>query len=206
MLHRLLIALMIIPMSTAYAQLTAAQQLTQLLQPVRHFSADFEQTITSPTGKMISRSKGLLKISRPGQFYWEVFKPNAVRIISDGRSLWTYDIELEQIIKQKAKTAIVGSPASLLAGEWVSLEKDFTVKYADKKHTAYVLSPRDADSLFHDIKLSFKQNQLSSMDIQDKLGHHTTIQFSQAKINTPLDPQLFNFHPPKGVDLIIQES
>lgn len=206
MLLRILTTFVMLPLSfSVLAHTSAAQQLTQLLQPIDSFSTRFEQNIVSPTGKKVSSSSGILHINRPGQFYWEVDKPNALRIISDGRYVWTYDIDLEQIIKQKVKAAIVGSPAALLAGEWVNLEKEFVVKFLNKEHTAYLLSPKDKDSLFQEIKLSFKQNQLASLDMQDKLGYYTKIQFTQPKVNTILDPQLFIFHPPKGVDLIVNE-
>lgn len=187
---------------TANAQLSAAQNLTQVLQNIKTFSAHFDQMIKSDRGKILSHCVGVVNIQRPGRFSWETIKPNALRVVADGQNIWTYDIDLEQIIKQNAKTTMLGSPAALLAGQSVRLEKDFIVQYADHSHENYILHPRVKESMFNEIKIRFKENQLLSMDIKDGLGQSIQTQFTQVKLNTNLNPKIFIFNPPKGVDII----
>jgi outer membrane lipoprotein-sorting protein len=42
------------------------------------------------------------------------------------------------------------------------------------------------------------------LDMSDKLGQHTRIELSQLKRNPKLDPSLFHFDPPPGVDVLSQ--
>ena len=56
--------------------------------------------------------------------------------------------------------------------------------------------------MFNEIKIRFKDNQLLSMDMKDGLGQHIKTQFTDVKLNTPLDPKIFIFNAPKGIDII----
>ncbi len=194
--------IILVNVCVARASESASETLTHQLQNIKTLSAHFDQTITSNKGKVLSHCVGVLHIQRPGRFSWETVKPNALRVVADGQNIWTYDIDLEQITKQNAKTTMVGSPAALLAGQTVRLEKDFIVKYANDSHENYILYPRVNDSMFNEIKIRFKNNQLLSMDMKDGLGQHIKTQFTDVKLNTPLNPKIFIFNAPKGIDII----
>jgi outer membrane lipoprotein carrier protein len=40
------------------------------------------------------------------------------------------------------------------------------------------------------------------MELRDKLGQATVIEFGRLRRNVPLDPALFRFEPPPGADVI----
>ncbi|MNC96840.1 Outer-membrane lipoprotein carrier protein precursor [compost metagenome] len=64
------------------------------------------------------------------------------------------------------------------------------------------LTPRDADSDYNTIRLGFSGNELAGMVLFDNLGQRTEIVFKDARRNTKLDPALFSFTPPAGLDVI----
>ena len=84
----------------------AIDELTHLLQDTHTFSAEFQQHIKDKKGTMVSESSGNVKISRPGKFYWKIEKPDSVLVVADGKVLWHYDMELEQVTKKDLNKAL----------------------------------------------------------------------------------------------------
>src|SRR3989338_7359814 len=98
----------------------SSQRLSVILSGLQTLQADFEQTLIRESAAETS-SNGKMALQRPGKFRWEVRQPNQQRIIADGRYLWIYDADLEQVTKQRLDFHHPGSPALLLSGSIRSL-------------------------------------------------------------------------------------
>ena len=57
---------------------------------------------------------------------------------------------------------------------------------------------------FQRIKLIFDQASLKGLELHDQLGQITTVKLNQIKSNPQLAVKLFQFKPPKGVDVVQQ--
>lgn len=186
----------------------AAKQLKTELESIKTFAADFDQRIVDAGHKPVSKSNGALLIKRPGKFYWEGKKPDPILVIADGKILWTYDIELEQVTKQPITEALDNTPASLLAGDVDHLERDFNVSYALEKKcvseadTCFHLKSKNEDKAFSDIYISMDQGLFIALMVHDQLGQEILTRFSGIKMNAPVNEAKFKFTPPKGVDVI----
>jgi outer membrane lipoprotein carrier protein len=65
------------------------------------------------------------------------------------------------------------------------------------------LVPKQKGSDFERVSLAFDmRNELAAMELVDKLGQTTTIEFAQVRRGQPLDAALFRFVPPSGADVI----
>lgn len=185
-----------------------AEALTQALQKIQTFEANFSQRIKDSHGEHIAKTRGKVIIARPNQFYWKSEKPDPVLVVADGKYLWNYDIELAQATKQPLNAAIKNSPATLLAGSVKDLTQDFNVSYAKPKQCkkesdqCFALKPKKNESHFAQIVIGFNKAALCEISMQDALGQDVYTQFSQVKVNGNVDKKLFAFHPPKGVDII----
>ena len=51
----------------------------------------------------MSLTKGDMIIRRPGKFYWKSQSPDPILVVADGKHLWTYDIDLEQVTDENSK-------------------------------------------------------------------------------------------------------
>jgi outer membrane lipoprotein carrier protein len=186
----------------------AAKQLKTELENIKTFSAGFDQRIVDAGHKPVSKSNGALFIKRPGKFYWEGRKPDPILVVADGKTLWTYDIELEQVTKQPITEALDNTPASLLAGDVDHLERDFKVSFATEKKcvteadTCFHLESKNEDKAFSDIYISMNQGLFIALMVHDQLGQEILTRFSGIKMNAPVDESKFKFTPPKGVDVI----
>lgn len=66
------------------------------------------------------------------------------------------------------------------------------------------LKSKSPKANFQRIKLVFRQNSLTGLELYDQLGQVTTVQLSQIKLNPKLATGLFQFKTPKGVDVVQQ--
>lgn len=184
------------------------QVLIQSLEKIETFKAHFSQKIRDANGSVLSQTQGEMMVKRPGKFYWKSQKPDPVLVVADGNFLWTYDIELSQVTKQKMQEALGKSPAALLAGSINQITKDFTIAYAKKNQCAksaeqcFLLSPKQKDAPFADILLGMAKGAVLEVRMHDPLGQDVHTSFTQAKVNQALNTKLFSFVPPKGVDVI----
>lgn len=183
----------------------ASDQLIQALQKTNTFKANFEQKISGAEGEKLSHSQGQVVIARPGKFYWKSLKPNPTLVIADGKFVWIYDVELEQVTKQDLKQALQNSPATLLAGDVSKLGETFEIAFAKKcqaNNTCYQLNPKDKDSGYSTIIIRFTQDKLNEIRMKDPLGQNVRTVFTNVEVNQAINQKLFQFSPPKGVDVI----
>lgn len=197
---------MLILTVNAMADKQAVEQLTALLEDTRSYQASFKQVTLDQAGNALQSFDGQLLVKRPGLFYWHVNPPLEQLVISDGENLWVYDPDLEQAIKQKVDQRVSQTPALLLSGEVDTLDKSFTISVLDEKDgkQTFILVPKGQDSLFEQLKFTFLDRLLVRMYLIDALGQRSDLQFLNVQVNPGIDPQLFTFTPPKGVDVIEQ--
>lgn len=179
--------------------------LMNLLEKVHTLKADFSQTMQSQQGKIIEASKGHVWLSRPGKFRWEVTKPTPQLIVTNGKKLWIYDPDLQQVNIRSLKKEVGEAPALLLSDSRQAVEKKFAVQLMKNKQTSmlwFSLKPKNPDSVFLQIQIGFLSGYLHEMKLIDHMGHVTRIQFSALKTGISLSSSLFTFVPPKGVDVI----
>lgn len=183
-------------------------------------TADFKQIIVGSKGTILQKSFGNMTIQRPGKFRWEIKKPLKQIIITDGKKVWIYDPDLQQVTIKKLDSNIGQTPALLLTSSHVFLQKSFNVfklkmdsrlreydnSSIDLKQYGewFKLIPKNQEALFNAIIIGFKNNKIMQMRLENQLGQNTILNFSNVKINPKLNKKLFSFVVPKQVDVIDQ--
>ncbi len=205
-MKKILFILTLLFSTLSYAQ-SDSEQLTTLLLNIHTMQANFTQTIQDKHAKSLQQSKGRVALERPGKFRWEVKQPIAQLIIANGSRLWIYDPDLEQVIIRSFHKATSQTPALLLSDNNLTLGKDFTVKLAmNPSHIAgeqiFLLTPKNQDDMFAQIKLIFIAKKIHQMQLADKLGHQTTITFGNVETGQVLPASLFTFKPSPQIDII----
>jgi outer membrane lipoprotein carrier protein len=167
--------------------------------------AHFEQYTLDPKDKPLQTLSGQMTVKRPNLFRWDTQKPFTQQIIANGQVVWVYDPELQQATKQKLDQQIANTPALLLSGDSKKIAASFIVsqeKSTNSKTSAFILKPKDKEAVFESLRVSFVGSQLNSMQLKDSLGQKTDIFFSQVQVNGKIDSKIFQFTPPKDVDVI----
>ena len=201
----LALALASIPGTGAYAAEPgeAEQRLQAYLDRASTLSARFTQTLIGEDGEPGQRSSGLLHLVRPGRFRWDYREPYEQLIVSDGRQVWMYDPELEQVTVQTFDETLASSPAMLLSGSGAVAEA-FHIATLDREDQLYwvELVPRVADSDFQRVHLALDGDTPVRIELMDALGQTTRIELEAVALGVEVDEDLFRFVPPEGADVI----
>ena len=189
----------------------AATALDGYLSGVRTLRAEFTQQVTDGRGSEVQRAQGILVIQRPGRFRWELTTVNAAGVkqtpqlmIADGKNLWFYDRDLDQVSVKPAAAALTATPASLLSGDG-KLDEFFDVRAAGQRDgLSWVrVVPKRSDADFREVQIGFKgKDELSRMVLKDKLGQTVRLEFNVSTRNVPVADAEVKFTPPAGADVI----
>lgn len=190
-----------------FSQLTHASAIDSLrsfVQQAHTFKAVFSQTLLDRNLQVMQEASGTMMFERPGKFRWVYEKPYQQLIVGDGSRVWFYDQDLNQVTVRQLDLAIGSSPAALLAGS-STIERDFELNEIEVQDDMEWLeaTPRAKESTFELIRMGFsKAGELREMVLRDNFGQFTLLVFTDLDANPDLSPDLFQFTPPEGADVI----
>ena len=180
-----------------------ADRAQHYLDEVTSLSAHFSQTIVDPSGKTMQTSEGTLQLKRPGRFRWSYAAPHEQLVVADGKRLWLYDPELEQVTVKTLDATLGSTPAMLLSGTGrLSDAYDVVRDYEQDGMTWVELTPHESKGDFARVRLAFAGVELRRMELTDSLDQTTSIDLSQVEHNPTLGDELFTFTPPPGTDVV----
>ncbi len=184
-------------------------KLNELMSAMSTLQVDFSLEIRNQSNnELIDENTGKLTVKRPGNFHVHTREPFEQLLISDQKVIWSYDVELEQATREAVDERLQQTPFLLLSGDAEAIRANFTVEepIIDKDRQSFKLSPIDANASYANVELRFKNNILNTMLWTNSLGEKAQIEFSDIKVNPQVDDALFNFIPPDGVDVVINDS
>ena len=184
--------------------------LRAFVKDVNSGRGSFTQLVTSPDGKKTRKSNGSLEFQRPNRFRFNYTTPTEQLIVGDGKKVWLWDADLNQVTVRPMSNALGASPAALLSG--ASLDKDFTLKDVPKPSASGADSnlewveavPRDKDGQFRSVRVGFKAGVLAALMIEDGFGQRSRLDFAQFESRVTLPATRFQFTPPAGADVLDQ--
>ncbi len=180
-----------------------AERLTRILEPLETYEAAFQQQILDASGERLQEANGRMWLSRPGKFRWEVDAPYQQEVISDGEEVTLYDPDLEQVTIQALDQRVTHTPALLLSGSAGDLTGSYSVSRSQQGSAeTFTLTPRDPDTLFEELKMTFRGERLVGLEMNDSTGQRTAISFSDVQMNASIDDSRFAFDIPDGTDVI----
>lgn len=184
------------------AENSPINQLKSFLKASASLTADFKQVSYNKAGQVGQSSFGQFYLSRPGKFRWNYQKPFAQEIVSNSEKVWFYDVDLEQVTSKPLDDSLGATPALLLTGQ-VNIDEKFNLEEQGKDDDLnwIRLSPKNEESGFKYILIGLNHGQLGGMELSDNFGQMTRIYFSNIKLNPVLNDTLFDFKPPKNVDV-----
>lgn len=186
-------------------------RLQTFFTDVKTIQANFSQTVLDAQLKTIQSTAGTMKLERPGKFRWDYSKPFVQQIIGDGKKVWLYDRDLEQVTVKSMGGALGNTPALLLSGT-EPLNNNFFINElgaeidSNEDRDWVELLPKNTDAGFDRMVLIFEKDGLKAMELRDGLGQNTRLVFTDIKLNIQIDAAQFTFVPPKGIDIIGEES
>ena len=177
-------------------------ELRRFFSNMQSLKADFSQQVFGPRQELLQDSTGQVIVQRPGKFRWDYNKPFQQHIVADGKKLWLYDVDLEQVSVKPQAATMDNSPASLLsdAGQ---LDKQFDVLTVLRQgRNWFELIPKQSDSGFEALFILLDEGVISQMELKDSFGQFTRLRFENIQLNKRFGADTFRLKIPEGVDVI----
>jgi len=193
-------------------QAAGLDSLENFVKSAKSGRAEFTQIVTAPPRDgQTARSKtssGTFEFARPNRFRFNYKKPFEQTIVADGQTLWLYDADLRQVTTRKQSEALGATPAALIASapDLTTLRKDFNLEDAGTKDGLQWVqaTPKAKEGQLHLVKIGFRGNDLAALEILDSFGQRSMLTFNMMELNAAVSPDVFNFKPPQGADVLKQ--
>jgi outer membrane lipoprotein carrier protein len=199
---RVIIIGLICLFTSALSWASGVEEFRSFLGTVKTVQGSFTQTVISKPGRKPQLSSGYFAVSHPGKFRWSYEKPFRQLLVSDGKKMWNYDPDMNQVSIRRLDHTLGSSPAALLAGD--NIETNFTLREAGTSDGFQFIEavPRDKDSTFERIRVGLSDQLPRVLEVRDNFGQITTLRLHEIEMNPVLPSELFRFIPPKGTDVI----
>jgi len=184
---------------------TSTDRLLARLQSISHLQGQFDQRQYGDDDSLLGVSSGTFRLLRPAYFSWKIESPDSQLIVANAEYLWHYDIDLETVTRRPVAGNVQASPLQVLGGDESILREQFTVE--QQGANTFTLVPLAGEHGFKRLAVSFKENTITGMDIEDKLNQRVQVIFKNLDAATVLTADDFNFSPPTGdVDLFYYDE
>ena len=210
-MHKL-IATFLIAAGAVSARAGGLESLENFMRTAKTGRAEFTQVVTAPPrdgqAARTRTSSGSFEFARPNRFRFAYAKPFQQVIVADGKTLWLYDVDLNQVTQQSQQKILGATPAALIASEadLASLKKDFDLQELPEANGLQWVqaTPRQKDGQLRSVKIGLRGNELAALDIQDGFGQRSQISFSKVELNAAVPEETFRFRAPNGADIVKQ--
>jgi outer membrane lipoprotein carrier protein len=198
------------PLWSLAAESNSAEAIVDRLQKsydaTVDFTADFRQENEVKTLNRTLKASGKVSFKRPGKMLWRYDEPKGQFVLADGKHLYFYQPEQNQVIKSPLKNAFRGDiPLSFLLGLG-NLKKDFNAALKSTEENSYVLrlEPKGEAGGFSEILLAVSKSSSDILwvSIRDAAANLTTIRFSGIRKGVGLNDSLFQVQIPSGADVV----
>jgi len=168
--------------------------------------AEFTQSALNKSLNQTIDAQGVVYLKKGGKLRWEYAEPTRQEIVSDGKTIWIYTPQLNQVNTGPAPEALSGPAGSFLSGLG-KLREHFNVRFLNPAQ------PKDADgNVVQDLtpkqpiptmtrlilSLDPKTYDVRKAILHDQFENTVTMRFSKVAVNSGVPDKMFTFVAPKG--------
>ena len=196
--------------SSRAAETASAESVVDALQRTYDATVDFvaefrQETDVKTLGRSLKAS-GKVSFKRPGKMLWNYETPKGQFVLADGKHLYFYQPEQNQVIKSPLKNAFRGDiPLSFLLGLG-NLKKDFnaSLKASDESQNVLRLEPKGEAGGHNEILVGASKatSDILWVSVRDAASNLTTLRFSAMRKGVGIKDSLFQVQIPNGADVV----
>ena len=193
----------------AESDLTLEKILDRLEQHYtgKSFTAQFGQESTVKAMDITDFATGKMYVRYPGMMRWEYEKPEKQIIITDGRKLWIYRPDDNQVMTGSAPAFFSDGKGASFLSDIKLIRKKFNISLEKSKDDYFYelkLQPLEKTLDVDDIRISVTKNTFTVIRVitYNSYGDENRIELINNKFNVKLDDALFSFDIPPGVDVL----
>lgn len=175
----------------------------------RDFTANFSQNSRLAAIDITETAMGKAFFSHPGRMRWEYTEPEQNQIITNGKTLWIFRPEDNQVVQGDAGTFFkTGAGGAFLSDiRLVRAKYTITPGKNDNKFVELLLVPKIKNPEINLIKIEVSKDkfEINRVETTNIYGDTTTLEFSDINF-LKLDKTLFDFVIPEGTDLLFMNE
>jgi outer membrane lipoprotein carrier protein len=203
-------ALGAVPARAATDPALLARQLQQTYEKTSSFQADFTQTTAMQISRRQRQGQGSMTILKPGLMRWDYTQPDRQVFICDGETMTMYFAQSAQQIVMAAKEYLQSDVTYSFFVGTGDILRDFEPRlpggdYCCGESPDLMLYPRIEHGQVEHLEIWLNDRHLvRRLKIFDHFGSVTELNFTNIRLNQPVDRQLFQFEPPAGTEIVRQ--
>jgi outer membrane lipoprotein carrier protein len=179
---------------------TLVSRVQAFYDAVQDYHADFEQTYTNVALGEELVSSGHVYFKKPGRMRWDYERPEPKHLISNGRTLWVYEPEFQQVYQENLSSSELPTAVRFLMGEG-NLREDFEITAVDCRGRTGVhclhLVPRASQGQYRSLEFVVSGEDYSVVEttIVDPVGNTNRFVFRNVSTSDLLPEEGFEFTP-----------
>jgi outer membrane lipoprotein carrier protein len=171
------------------------------------FTADFDQESILKAMAVTDTASGRLMVRQPGKMRWEYLVPDPQTIITDGKELWVYRPEENQVLVGKAPSFFGEGKGAGFLSNIKMVRKSFQLSLEPANnpqlyHLKLVPNKSSVDLMAVELDVTKKTFDLVRITTFNVYGDETRIELKNLSFDDPPPEALFRFDVPEGADVL----
>ena len=172
------------------------------------------QQIYRQNRQVLRREEGTLYLRKPGRMRWEYEGPEPKLFLTDGRRLTLY-VPAENRATQIAvkESGDLRTPLRFLLGglrfdkEFESVEKSPEIPPLESNNLVIKAVPKQMANRVERVVFEISPDfAIRRLIVEEPGGIQTEFRLEEEETNLPLPPELFQFQPPAGTEIVWQQA
>lgn len=187
------------------------RRVQERYESIWSLTAHFVQESTSKmlNQTRVTKARGKVYFKKPGLMRWEYTTSPKNKWVSDGKTLWFYQPEEDQVIVERVDLEKGRLFLAFLVGQG-DLTKDFNIHHWDeeagesKQGYRIELTPKEPHVMMDRLILTVdrKTFHVGQAEVYDVYGNLMRTLFKRFRVNLELSPDLFTFVIPPETEVI----
>lgn len=216
-MKKILYLLIAVFLFSAHVNYSRADELETVVDGIQNnyeeitdFHADFTQEATVKALDKVQKADGEVWFKKPGKMRWNYYTPVKDEIVSDGKTLWFYNVEEKQVIESPlAQVSETETTTTLLSGLG-NIKKLFDASFSESgksdKNGNYMvdLKPKTGEEDYNKVTVAVDKDSMivNTIYLYDPFGNLTKITLNDIEIDKGVSDSLFSFVVPSGVEVV----
>lgn len=200
------------PLGTAAAASPeeVALKLQRTYEKTSSFQADFSQGTSLQQSRRQREGEGTMIIAKPGLMRWDYRKPDRQVFICDGQTMSMFFAKAEQMMVIPARDYLQSDVTYAFFVGTGDILRDFAPRFPPADYCcgeppSLQLFPRAEHGQVDHLDVWIDDRSLvRRLRIVDHFGTVTELNFTNIRLNQPVDREVFNFTPPVGTEIVKQ--
>jgi outer membrane lipoprotein carrier protein len=187
-----------------------ARKLQLTYEKTSSFQADFTQSTSLQQSRRQREGDGTMVIAKPGLMRWDYRKPDRQVFICDGSTMSMYFAKAAQMMVIPAREYLQSDVTYAFFVGTGDILRDFEPRfpkgdYGGGESPTLQLFPRVEHGQVEHLDVWLDDRSLvRRFKIVDHFGSVTELNFTNIRLNQPVDREVFKFTPPAGTEIVKQ--